>query len=546
MTLNVNNVAVFFRGTAITNDGAITSTGTSARFDFANAGAAMSYSGAGTFGTLAAPFGGVGISSNSLFQVTLNAPIVTTRCNLFTGGFVNSGQMTLGNAGASTSVVQTGSAGLLTPGGSFDASPVHNQGTGGELVIYAQESVLRTTGFEINPTRSLNLLSVATTNNVAIAGGDLTLTSVAASPNNALTLTDGRLITGANNVILSDGTSVVTRTNGYVDGNFRKSYAAAGSKTFEVGTANGYSPVDANVTAAGAFPADFTASATQGVHPTLNPAVSLARYWTTIAPGVTADLTFHYLAVDVPGVWPGSASVYLWDGTTLNLFPGGAINTGPMTLTAPGASLRPADGMTPNAPLVPTRDFVAGEPAAPLAATSAVSRKVHGGFGPFDIPLPLSGSPGIECRGPGGGTNPYQVVVSFANPIASVNGHAVPVPGDATLTGTGSVSAITIVGSTVVVDLTGVATQQQIGLTLTNVSDGTSSGNIPVPMIVLVGDSAGTGNNSVNSGDIAFVKSKAGAAVIDGTNFRADIAVSGTINASDISLVKSKSGNQFP
>ena len=185
-------------------------------------------------------------------------------------------------------------------------------------------------------------------------------------------------------------------------------------------------------------------------------------------------------------------------------------------------------------------------PNAVLTATGAVSRKVHGGFGPFDIPLPLSGSPGIECRGPGGGTNPYQVVVSFANPIASVNGHAVPVPGDATLTGTGSVSAITIVGSTVVVDLTGVATQQQIGLTLTNVSDGTSSGDIPVPMIVLVGDSAGTGNNSVNSGDIAFVKSKAGAAVIDGTNFRADIAVSGTINASDISLVKSKSGNQFP
>ena len=95
-------------------------------------------------------------------------------------------------------------------------------------------------------------------------------------------------------------------------------------------------------------------------------------------------------------------------------------------------------------------------------------------------------------------------------------------------------------------DLTGVATQQQIGLTLLNVSDGASSGNIAVPMIVLVGDSAGTGNNSVNSGDIAFVKSKAGAAVIDGTNFRADIAVSGTINASDISLVKSKSGNQFP
>src|SRR4030095_3741191 len=106
----------------------------------------------------------------------------------------NSGQMTLGNGGASSSTVQIGSAGLLTPGGSFDVSPVHNQGTAGQFMIYAQESTLRGTGVEINPTRSLNFLSVANTNNVSIVGGDLTCTSVAASPNNALTLTSGRLI----------------------------------------------------------------------------------------------------------------------------------------------------------------------------------------------------------------------------------------------------------------------------------------------------------------------------------------------------------------
>ena len=79
MTWNINNVAVFFRGTTITNNGEIISTGTSARLDFANAGAAMSYSGSGTLGTLAAPFAGVGVSSNSLFLITLNSPIVTMR-----------------------------------------------------------------------------------------------------------------------------------------------------------------------------------------------------------------------------------------------------------------------------------------------------------------------------------------------------------------------------------------------------------------------------------------------------------------------------------
>ena len=82
-------------------------------------------------------------------------------------------------------------------------------------------------------------------------------------------LTNGRLITGANTLTLSSGTATVTRTNGRVDGNFRKTYAAAANKTFEVGTANGYSPVAANVTA-GTFPATLTTKAVQGPSPTFS------------------------------------------------------------------------------------------------------------------------------------------------------------------------------------------------------------------------------------------------------------------------------------
>ena len=51
-------------------------------------------------------------------------------------------------------------------------------------------------------------------------------------------------------------------------------------------------------------------------------------------------------------------------------------------------------------------------------------------------------------------------------------------PSDATLTGTGSVSSITIASNVVIVNLTGVTDVQQILMTLLNVSDGTSSGNI--------------------------------------------------------------------
>ena len=219
MTMAVNGATVFMRGTTVVNNGAITNIGANPRFDFGSQNSAMSYSGSGTFGTLAAPFAGVGVSANSLFLTTLNAPIIANRINLFQGGFVNSNQITLGNAGASTTVVQIGSTGLTTPGGSFDVSPVHNQGTGGQIVLYAFETAPRTTSFEINPTRVLTSINaVDNPLGVTLAGGDVTLTSAAA----ALVLNNGRFITGANTVILASPTATVTRTNGWVDGHLRK------------------------------------------------------------------------------------------------------------------------------------------------------------------------------------------------------------------------------------------------------------------------------------------------------------------------------------
>jgi hypothetical protein len=360
MTWNINAVTVFFRGTTVVNNGAITSTG-AGRFDFANAGAAMSYSGSGTFGTLAAPFGTTGISSNSLFLTTLNSPIVAARVNLFTGGFINSNQITIGTGGASASVVQIGSAGLLTPGGSFDVSPVHNAGTQGQFMIYAQESVLRTTGVEINPTRALNFLSVTNTNNVSIAGGDISCTSVAASPNNALTLTSGRLITNAFTVILPNAASVVVRTAGHVDGNLRKNYSAAASKLFEVGTANGFSPVTVNATA-GTFPSDFTAKATQGPHPAVNPATSVQRYWTLTESGdITATLTFQYLVGDVMGTEANYKVIRAIGGTSV-AFPASSVNT-----VAHNATLAGVTSFS---------DWTAGEISAPTAAPATISGRV--------------------------------------------------------------------------------------------------------------------------------------------------------------------------
>ena len=234
--------------------------------------------------------------------VTLSqaAQTVTRGVVLFSGNVTNSNKITLGNGDATVSTVQIGNTTTPTPAGSFDVPFTFNLGSGGQSISYLRTTVSRTTGPEVNPTRIPNTMTYddnnVAPNTLTIAGGDLTLSSAAT----ALALTNGRVITGANLLVLSSGTGAVTRTTGLVDGNLRKTYGAAVSKTFEVGTANGFSPVAVNVTA-GTFPAIFTAKAIQGVAPFAFNANSLARYWTLDGSGITANLTFTYLASDVTG-----------------------------------------------------------------------------------------------------------------------------------------------------------------------------------------------------------------------------------------------------
>src|SRR5205085_6275414 len=149
-----------------------------------------------------------------------------------------------------------------------------------------------------------------------------------------LTLTSGNISTRANTLtIASAGT--VSRTSGHIIGNFLKAYAATGSKTFEVGTANGYSPVTLNATA-GTFPANVTVKATQGPQPNFPaPSKALQRYWTLTATGVTADLTFSYLAGDVPGTAnENSFVIFKYSGTFTQ--PGGTVNSGTHTAAING------------------------------------------------------------------------------------------------------------------------------------------------------------------------------------------------------------------
>jgi hypothetical protein len=162
---------------------------------------------------------------------------------------------------------------------------------------------------------------------------------------------------------------------------------------------------------------------------------------------------------------------------------------------------------------------------------SAVSRKVHGSAGTFDIALPLNGLPGIECRS-GGASQAFQIVVTFQTPIDSAS---------ATVTGTGSGTA-SVSGNVVTVDLTGVTDQQTITVTL----NGTSNGNnfdVAIPMGMLIGDV--TASRVVNSSDITQIGTQSGQPLTN-SNFRNDVTVNGTINSSDVTLTQTKSGHALP
>jgi spore coat protein A len=172
--------------------------------------------------------------------------------------------------------------------------------------------------------------------------------------------------------------------------------------------------------------------------------------------------------------------------------------------------------------------------APPPVVQSAFSRKTHGAADTFDIPLPLTGNVGIECRSGGAAMN-YQTIINFANSVTV---------GSASVTsGTGSVSSFSVSGSQVTVNLTGITDVQTMAVTLFDVNDGTRMGDVAVSMGVLVGDV--NGDAIVNASDVNLTRSQVGLPVT-ASNFRADVRTNESIDARDVRLVRSNVGHSLP
>ncbi len=173
-----------------------------------------------------------------------------------------------------------------------------------------------------------------------------------------------------------------------------------------------------------------------------------------------------------------------------------------------------------------------------LAPPVAVSRKTHGVNGSFDIPLPLTGNVGVECRS-GNANGDYQMVATFAVPVTITSATVTPANG-----GTAAVAGVPVVsGNQVTVNLTNVSNAQILAVNLIGVNDGSTTENVSVPMGVLIGDV--TGNRTVNSSDVSATKAQSGQTVT-ASNFRHDAIVDNAINSTDLALVKSKTGTAIP
>ena len=252
----------------------------------------------------------------------------------------------------------------------------------------------------------------------------------------------------------------------------------------------------------------------------------------TAAPGsydpTTGTITITVLASDL-GLTPGT--------TILGFVSGSTQTTDPTEMVAGATEVW--DPMPDSLAFTNTYTIAPNATCAPLQ--SVVSRKQHGAITPpFDIPLPLAGTPGLESRGTGAANNTYTLIYTLGGNVVT--------PGTATVTQGTATTATTASGpaaNQVTVTLTGVPTAQHMTINLTNVgvTGGGTLTNLSVNMDVLVGDANQSGRT--DNGDAIVVRNLSGQTPT-ASNFRADVNASGRIDNGDAIVIRNNSGVALP
>jgi PKD domain len=174
---------------------------------------------------------------------------------------------------------------------------------------------------------------------------------------------------------------------------------------------------------------------------------------------------------------------------------------------------------------------------------SVVSRMQHDSITPpFEVPLPLTGTRGVECRSSASlGAGNYQMVFEFDNALTSVAGVSATATNGSHPTASG---AIGLNNHEYVVNLSGVPNQQYVTVTLTGVAGAANGGTVVGPQMgLLVGDVNASG--VVTSGDTNLCKAQA-LQPVTSANFRDDINASGAITTGDVNIIKQNALTQLP
>ncbi len=170
----------------------------------------------------------------------------------------------------------------------------------------------------------------------------------------------------------------------------------------------------------------------------------------------------------------------------------------------------------------------------PPVFVSAVSRKVHGSAGTFDLPLSaVITNPTTEPRqGPG-----QTIVFTFDKPISVAS---------ATVTeGTATIGPLSLSGNDVIVGLTGVGDRQYVTISLTSVisSDGSTGGSASVRVGFLVGDV--NQNRVVTVSDILLVNQQI-THIVTSANYLKDVNANGNLTVSDKLIVNNNVTKALP
>jgi hypothetical protein len=194
---------------------------------------------------------------------------------------------------------------------------------------------------------------------------------------------------------------------------------------------------------------------------------------------------------------------------------------------------------------VPTGDPALGQPydfsmgvkgtvtaGEPLLLESAFSRKTHGKAGNFDLPLPLTGSEGIESRG-----GQDLIYLTFNHNLTTV--------GNVTSScGKARFEIDPNDAKNLIVTVDGNCNATNITISAINVNDDQGNGiSLNLTYGKLIGDVNASGR--VDSLDHQAIRAAAPAPV-DSSNFRDDLNRDGKVNALDLSIAKSHRGDKLP